>query len=56
MGYSRIGTDFTVCNRQCSLAGHLFQRKPIDGGEPRPLTPEGYGAPKNLVAPDENQE
>jgi serine/threonine protein kinase/Tol biopolymer transport system component len=24
----------------------------LDGGEPRALTPEGYGAPKNLVAPD----
>jgi len=26
--------------------------QPIDGGEPRALTPEGYGAPKNMVAPD----
>jgi Tol biopolymer transport system component len=24
----------------------------IDAGEPRPLTPEGYGASRNLVAPD----
>jgi len=26
--------------------------QPIDGGEPRALTPEGYAAPKNMVAPD----
>jgi Tol biopolymer transport system component len=26
--------------------------QPIDGGEPHALTPEGYAAPKNMVAPD----
>src|SRR5216683_3042052 len=26
--------------------------QPIDGGEPHALTPEGYAAPKNVVAPD----
>lgn len=26
--------------------------QPIEGGEPRALTPEGYAAPKNMVAPD----
>jgi Tol biopolymer transport system component len=26
--------------------------QPLEGGEPRALTPEGYAAPRNLVAPD----